>query len=178
MDPALSRRQLLRGRFFGRVARAATACVEEKLEAVQAATKVFSDPKAPVAKVKPDARVALPILRPPGAIDEASFLATCTTCDECAKACPYQAIVHAPSRVKHAAGTPMINPAASPCHVCPTTPCITACGPRALRKEQPLKMGTAVIQNFNCLALVIPNCHVKKTSTVDYSHTFVLSVFY
>ena len=152
MDPALSRRQLLRGRFFGRVARAATARVEEKLEAVRAATNAFSEPKAPAAKAERDARVVLPILRPPGAIDEASFLAACTTCDECAKACPYQAIVHAPARFKHAAGTPMINPTAAPCHTCADTPCITACEPRALRKEQPLKMGTAVIQNFNCLA--------------------------
>jgi ferredoxin-type protein NapG len=36
--------------------------------------------------------------------------------------------------------------------MCPDTPCITACKPRALRSEQPMKMGTAVIQGFNCLA--------------------------
>ena len=152
MDPALSRRQLLRGRFFGRIVQAAATRVEEKLEAVQTATKAFSESTSPVAKGKQDPRVVLPILRPPGAIDEAGFLATCTKCDECAKACPYQAITHAPARFKHAAGTPMINPTTSPCHMCPDTPCITACEPRALRREQPPKMGTAVVQSFNCLA--------------------------
>jgi ferredoxin-type protein NapG len=156
MDPAVSRRQLLRGRFFGRIAQAASARVEEKLEAVQAATKAFTEakpaPQGPKQNGRQDARVVLPILRPPGAIDEASFLATCTKCDECVKACPYQAIIHAPSRFRQAEGTPMIHPTASPCHMCPDTPCITACEPGALRKERPLKMGTAVVQGFNCLA--------------------------
>ena len=96
--------------------------------------------------------LTLPVLRPPGAVPELAFLAGCTKCDACATACPYDAIVPAPARFKAAAGTPMIDPANAACHMCPDTPCIAACEPRVLRADRPLKMGTAVIQTWNCLA--------------------------
>jgi ferredoxin-type protein NapG len=148
-----SRRQFLRGRLFGGLARAAAARVEAPLH-------VFTPPPPPPAAETRKQRVTLPMLRPPGALDEASFLSTCTKCDDCARACPYQAITHAPARYKHAAGTPMIDPVAAPCHMCPDTPCVTACKPGALRNGRPLKMGTAVIQGFQCLAFQKSFCTV------------------
>lgn len=96
--------------------------------------------------------VTLPIHRPPGAVDEGTFLAHCTRCNECIRACPVQAIVLAPPRFRHAAGTPMIDACASPCVMCVDTPCITACKPGVLRAEQPLKMGVAYIERAACLA--------------------------
>jgi ferredoxin-type protein NapG len=85
-------------------------------------------------------------------VPEAEFLAACTRCDACMTACPYGVVVPAPPRFKQAAGTPMIDPASAACHMCPDTPCITACAPGVLRRDRPLKMGTAVIQAWNCLA--------------------------
>ena len=94
----------------------------------------------------------LPVLRPPGAVGEEEFLAGCTRCGECATACPHDAIIPAPSRYRQAAGTPMIEPVRSPCLMCDDTPCITACEPRVLRQENPIKMGTAKIVPFHCLS--------------------------
>lgn len=97
-------------------------------------------------------KFALPIHRPPGAVDEVAFLAGCTRCNECVTACPVSAIVHAPARFREAAGTPMIDPYSAACVMCPDTPCITACKPAVLRADRPLKMGVAWIQNMACLA--------------------------
>ncbi len=153
-DPGLSRRDLLRGRLLSRIAQAAT----KNLNAVQA---VFTN--AAVSQAKPvDAnpkaadgfgrRFALPIHRPPGAVDEVSFLRGCTRCNECVTVCPVSAIVHAPPRFREAAGTPMIDPYTSACIMCEDTPCITACKPGVLRADRPRTMGVAWIQTMACLA--------------------------
>ena len=70
--------------------------------------------------------------RPPGAIDEVSFLAACTRCDDCIVVCPADAIVKAPPRAGLAAGTPVIEPAIRPCTVCADIPCAAACPTGAL----------------------------------------------
>jgi ferredoxin-type protein NapG len=67
-------------------------------------------------------------------------------------ACPVHAIVVAPPTFFAASGTPMVDAHMQACVMCEDTPCITACGPRVLRKDRSLKMGTAIIQQFNCLA--------------------------
>ena len=70
--------------------------------------------------------------RPPGAIDEISFLAKCTRCDACADVCPVDAIARAPARAGLAAGTPVIDPVLQPCVVCEDIPCAAACPTGAL----------------------------------------------
>ncbi|MEZ6235155.1 MAG: 4Fe-4S binding protein [Phycisphaerales bacterium] len=135
-DRRLSRRDLFRGRLRPRVA---------------------DEPRLGVAPersgVAPSGRtVRLPIHRPPGAVDEAAFLSGCTRCDACLEACPAGAIVHAPPRFRSAAGTPMIDAHAAACAMCADTPCITACEPGVLTRNQPLKMGVAWIQTMACLA--------------------------
>ncbi len=95
---------------------------------------------------------SFPLHRPPGAIGEEAFLAACTSCGECATACPHGAIVTAPDRLRRGARTPTIVPLIAACQMCPDTPCITACEPRALRPEQPLRMAEARIQPWACLA--------------------------
>jgi len=97
-------------------------------------------------------RVPLPIHRPPGAVDEASFLKGCTRCGECMSVCPVSAIVIAPPRFREAAGTPMIDPSVAACVMCADTPCISVCEPGVLRADQPLTMARAVIQPPSCLA--------------------------
>ncbi|MGV3484968.1 MAG: 4Fe-4S dicluster domain-containing protein [Planctomycetaceae bacterium] len=97
-------------------------------------------------------RRTIPVLRPPGAIDEASFLAQCTRCNRCVEACPHDAIVHAPARLREAAGTPMLDPDRSPCRMCDDLPCITACEPNVLTSLVPVLMGTAKVTEHLCLA--------------------------
>ncbi|MEQ9617094.1 MAG: 4Fe-4S binding protein [Phycisphaerales bacterium] len=95
---------------------------------------------------------AFPIIRPPHAVDEASFLDECTRCEACIKSCPHDAIVHAPARFRAAAGTPMIDPHAAPCRACADTPCVSACEPNVLRLDAPFAMGSASIDTQSCLA--------------------------
>lgn len=97
-------------------------------------------------------RRTIPVLRPPGAIDEPLFLDGCTRCDECVRACPHDAIVHAPDRLREAAGTPIIDPDRQPCLMCEDFPCIAACEPQVLSPRIPKAMGTAKITRHLCLA--------------------------
>jgi ferredoxin-type protein NapG len=103
----------------------------------------------------------LPILRPPGALPEAEFLAACTRCGECLRVCPHEAIRPAGSRFREAAGTPAVLPFDAPCRMCADTPCITACAPGALFRTPgaglPV-MGHASIQTYNCLAHLGTTC--------------------
>jgi len=165
-DPAISRRDLFRGRLFGKAVEAAAELVNASAKAFETATRPVdaevsanSDARSTVGR-----RFSLPIHRPPGAVDEVSFLAGCTRCNECVTACPVSAIVHAPARFREAAGTPMIDPSSTACVMCEDTPCIKACKPPAgsgvLRADQPLKMGVAWIQTMACLAYTGSFCTV------------------
>lgn len=103
----------------------------------------------------PAARPVFPVLRPPGAVAEADFLAGCTRCGDCLRACPHQAIRLAPERLRAAAGTPIIAPSEQPCLMCADTPCITACAPGVLRRAvdaSPPAIGVARISTVDCLA--------------------------
>ena len=151
-DPDISRRSLLRGKFLGRVAAVAANAMAAGVEAFEA---VVAKDAAAAPSAGPGItgrRFVLPIHRPPGAVDELSFLSGCTRCNECVKACPVSAIVHAPARFREAAGTPMIDPHTSACVMCEDTPCITSCKPGVLRADQPKKRGVAWIQTMACLA--------------------------
>lgn len=92
-------------------------------------------------------------IRPPGAIDEVSFLTTCTRCQECVQVCPYHAIQRMPVDAGVAAKTPFIDPATESCHLCPDTPCITACPTGALKpiEVRDIRMGRAVVNPEYCM---------------------------
>ena len=149
-DQKLSRRELLRGRFLGGLVNSVDAQVTKRWEAIQEAIQspVSAENSPPPA---PPPR-SFPVIRPPGAPDEPTFLARCTKCDRCAQACPHDAIIHAPARFRHAAGTPMIDPARSPCRMCDDFPCVTACPERALLPQLIGKIASARILDYNCLA--------------------------
>jgi len=67
------------------------------------------------------------LIRPPGALDELSFLSACTRCDKCIEACPQDALIKADAKTGLAVGTPHIDPRRTPCFLCTELPCITAC---------------------------------------------------
>lgn len=99
--------------------------------------------------------------RPPGALAEPDFLATCTRGNDCAVACPVDAIAPIPDGPE--AGTPRIDATRHACVSCVDTPCITACGPGALTLARGVKMGTARIAVSACLAYRGTDC----TACVD-----------
>ncbi|WP_442510954.1 4Fe-4S dicluster domain-containing protein [Novipirellula sp. SH528] len=162
----LSRRDLLHGRLFGHRDSEPTAeppaetppperrhpplvmrypRTTREVGAVDAEPEKSSTPNAA-------RRRTIPVLRPPGAIDEESFLNECTRCNRCIEVCPHDAIIHAPPRMREAAGTPMIDPDHQPCMMCDDFPCITACEPGVLTTHVRPMMGTAVVTEHLCLA--------------------------
>ncbi len=98
----------------------------------------------------------LPVLRPPGAIEEIGFLAACTRCSDCIDVCPPRAIVKAPSGAGLAVGTPMIDPSRQPCVVCIDMPCARACPTGALVPPEQLwegyRMATLELVPERCIA--------------------------
>ena len=153
-DRPISRRDLIRGRLFGRLAGSLAKRVEETSDAI---SKSVEASRSRQAEPEPR-RVSLAIHRPPGAVGEIEFMAGCTRCGDCMSACPVQAIVPAPGRFLEAAATPMIDPLTSACIMCPDMPCITACGPGVLRRDIPVKMGVALVQTGNCIAHLGGQC--------------------
>jgi len=71
-------------------------------------------------------------VRPPGALPEVGFLAACTRCGDCVRACPAHAIVTVPAHGGLAAGTPRLELDREPCIACPDMPCARACPTPAL----------------------------------------------
>ena len=108
-------------------------------------------------------RIGPALLRPPGALDEFGFLATCTRCDQCLLACPEGALLKASSSAGIAVGTPYLYPRSMPCFLCATLPCIPACpegalvwprrrhGAEELEGPRAVKIGTARIKASLCL---------------------------
>ena len=132
-DNSVSRREFLSGGFLSAFAR-----------------EMAGPPPA-----QPVRAAIIPVLRPPGAVAETAFLAGCTRCGDCIRACPHQAIRLAPERLRAAAGTPIIDPAEQPCLMCADTPCITACTPGVLRRQTEASVpaiGVARIATVDCLA--------------------------
>ena len=103
------------------------------------------------------------ILRPPGARDEASFLATCIKCGMCVEACPFDTLRLAKPGDNKPLGTPFFIPREIPCYMCTDIPCVPVCPTDALNiklvqnEEKKLdiskaQMGVAVIDDSSCIA--------------------------
>lgn len=125
---------------------------------------------------------ATPCLRPPGALPEDEFLATCIRCGRCADACPNRCITSfsetsgrelslAPSARQW--GTPVIFPRRQACMLCSDVGgddlrCTTACPTGALRpvRKDPeairaaVKMGTAEVDTRLCYSFNGASCGV------------------
>lgn len=104
---------------------------------------------------EPPARV-----RPPGAVAEREFLARCTACNECVKACPHNVIHSLAPHVSPGAGTPVMVVASRPCHLCEGFPCAAACPEGALVVPQPseVRFGSVEIDVERCLPYRGPDC--------------------
>ena len=120
------------------------------------------------------------LLRPPGALDEDIFLASCIKCGQCLQVCPPQVIKLAGISQGFGIGTPYIVPREGGCILCSGLPCVLACPTGALAHELSLgkdaEMGLAVIsgpdtclsvRGVNDLVFRLENLHKKKASSAD-----------
>jgi ferredoxin-type protein NapG len=97
-------------------------------------------------------------LRPPGALDEADFLASCIKCGQCVQVCPVKAIVLGDITEGFGVGVPHIDGRAQACDFsCDAVQCILACPTGALThtlsKKEEVRMGLARLDKPDaCLA--------------------------
>lgn len=132
------------------------------------------------------------ILRPPGALHEKEFLASCIKCGMCVEACPYDALVLAKPGDNNPIGIPYYTPRTNPCHMCKDIPCVPACPTGSLdealvsEKDEKgeirmninlAKMGLAVIDRETCIAYAGIQCDacyrvcplIDRAITVEYT---------
>lgn len=102
-------------------------------------------------------------LRPPGALEEKAFVASCIKCGQCMEACPYDTLKLAEPGSGYVNGTPHFTPRDIPCYMCPSYPCTVACPSGALDVAELIgddlepsineaKMGLAVVHKETCVA--------------------------
>jgi len=139
-----------------------------------------------------EGRSAPLILRPPGAVPEKDFLASCIKCGMCVEACPYDALDLARPGDGKPIGTPYYTPRTNPCYMCKDIPCVPACPTGSLDKTlvsdkdesgelrlniNLAQMGLAVIDRETCIAYAGIQCDacyracpfIDKAITVDYT---------
>ncbi|MDD2790899.1 MAG: ferredoxin-type protein NapG [Sulfurimonas sp.] len=127
------------------------------------------------------------LLRPPGAIKEEDFLATCIKCGLCVEACPYDTLVLAKPGDNKPLGTPFFIPREMPCYMCPDIPCVPVCPTGALNQASVTTdgkldiniadMGVAVVDSKNCIAFWGIQCDacyracplLGQAITIEYS---------
>jgi MauM/NapG family ferredoxin protein len=94
------------------------------------------------------------VLRPPGALPEAEFLARCFRCGNCVEVCPAKAIHPMNRQDVEKAGTPYIDPDMAACALCDQLACMKICPSGALQvvsDKRQIKMGTARVDRYACL---------------------------
>ena len=104
-------------------------------------------------------------LRPPGAVDEHTFLGLCIKCGQCLQVCPFHAIELSDWTKIAGEGTPYIDPTIRGCWACEAVPCVLACPSGALDHEcstiQDSHLGIAVLE-FPDTCLAISNTPIPK----------------
>lgn len=89
----------------------------------------------------PVTQAGTPRLRPPGALDERDFLASCIKCGQCVQVCPVQAIHLADLTDGFGVGVPYIAAREQACDFsCDAVQCILACPTGALTYKKPAFM--------------------------------------
>ena len=122
-------------------------------------------------------------IRPPGALEEDSFLGACIRCGLCVRDCPYDTLSLAVVGDDVALGTPYFTARNIPCEMCQDIPCIKACPTGALdhamKNIDDARMGLAVvIDQEACIAFQGLRCEVcfnicpirGKAIDLDYRH--------
>ncbi|QKF74027.1 menaquinol dehydrogenase NapGH, periplasmic component NapG [Aliarcobacter faecis] len=103
------------------------------------------------------------ILRPPAALAESDFLATCIKCGLCVEACPFDTLKLAKPGDNLPLGTPFFVPRDIPCYMCVDIPCVPICPTDALDEKKvrnsegafeikQMQMGVAVVDIKSCVA--------------------------
>jgi ferredoxin-type protein NapG len=116
------------------------------------------------------------LLRPPGALDETLFLASCFKCGQCLQVCPPQVIKLAGISEGFGIGTPYITPRDGGCILCAGLPCVLACPTGALdhhiSEGKEAEMGLAVIERPDtCLSLKGANDLVFRLENLEQNRT-------
>jgi ferredoxin-type protein NapG len=103
-------------------------------------------------------------IRPPGALPEADFNASCIKCGQCVLDCPYDTLALAKVGDTLPIGTPYFIPRDVPCYMCEDIPCMKACPTGALDPAlaaiEDSRMGLAVIDIENCLSWQGLRCEI------------------
>lgn len=93
--------------------------------------------------VLPMAYARTPRLRPPGALDEKDFLASCIKCGQCVQVCPVEAIKLADLIDGFGVGAPYIDARDQACDFsCDAVQCVLACPTGALTYQKPVFLPT------------------------------------
>ncbi len=116
------------------------------------------------------------LLRPPGALEEDLFLASCIKCGQCLQVCPPQVVKLAGIRQGFGIGTPYITPREGGCILCSGLPCVLACPTGSLDHQLSLgkdaDMGLAVITNpKTCLSILGVNDLVYRLKSIQNIET-------
>lgn len=104
-------------------------------------------------------------LRPPGAVPEPDFLASCVRCGLCVRDCPYGTLSLAEAGAGTPLGTPFFTARKVACEMCEDIPCVAACPTGALDKGltdiRNARMGVAVLVGHEtCLNYLGLRCDV------------------
>ena len=100
-----------------------------------------------IQKYKQDDKNKKNLLRPPGAVDEDTFLYACIKCGLCVQICPIQAIEFAGINEDLSYGTPYINAREQACDFsCDSLQCAETCPTAALNFIQFKEAGLAAIE--------------------------------
>jgi ferredoxin-type protein NapG len=91
----------------------------------------------------PVADAGAPRLRPPGALNERDFLASCIKCGQCVQVCPVEAIKLADITDGFGIGVPHIDAREQACDFsCDAVQCVLACPTGALTYDKPVFLNT------------------------------------
>ena len=113
-------------------------------------------------------------LRPPGALKEDEFLASCIKCGQCVQVCPYHTLELFDILEGYGVGTPYVDATNRGCYLCEAFPCVLACPTGSLshnlNKQNEVEMGVAVVVSLDkCLGVNQKKVDKKSISNI-YKH--------
>ncbi|MBL8843478.1 MAG: 4Fe-4S dicluster domain-containing protein [Planctomycetes bacterium] len=123
-------------------------------EGVEHASASLHDvlPRAKRALAGVPTRASESLLRPPGALAEATFATTCQRSGECIAACPVHALRPLRSSDPLRDATPYLVPSQRACVVCEDLACMKACpsGALTLVPKEAIRIGLAEVHHGDC----------------------------